>query len=182
MEAEAKVERVGGRRKPNADSGAPSLDYWEIPPTGYSGAHYAVFPPALVEPLVKAMCPQRVCLVCGEPSRRIVATKYGEGAVRGFTSDNGTGRGGHQGIPNAARINSTLGWTDCGHGSIVCKSCSALVPYDHAVRRPRTSPPLQGGMGEEEVLGEPIESQGSEPKTPEGVRGLRRGVSGENQT
>ena len=60
-----------GRFNPTQTSGAPLLDYWEIPPTGYSGSHYAVFPPALVEPLVKAMCPLRVCLVCGEPSRRI---------------------------------------------------------------------------------------------------------------
>lgn len=53
-------------------SGAPLLDYWEIPPGGYGGAHYAVFPPALVEPLVKAMAPPKVCRTCGEPSRRIV--------------------------------------------------------------------------------------------------------------
>jgi methylase of polypeptide subunit release factors len=53
-------------------SGAPLLDYWVIPPGGFKGAHYAVFPAELVVPLVKAMCPQKVCRVCGEPSRRIV--------------------------------------------------------------------------------------------------------------
>lgn len=57
----------------NNPAGAPLLDYWEIPPGGYKGSHYAVFPPELVAPLVKAMCPTRVCLVCGEPSRRIVS-------------------------------------------------------------------------------------------------------------
>jgi hypothetical protein len=51
-------------------SGAPLLDYWEIPPTGYAGSHYAVFPPALVVPLVKAMCPEFVCPNCG-PIRRL---------------------------------------------------------------------------------------------------------------
>lgn len=51
-------------------AGAPLLDYWEIPPGGYKGSHYAVFPPELVVPLVKAMCPSRVCVLCGEPARR----------------------------------------------------------------------------------------------------------------
>jgi DNA modification methylase len=53
-------------------SGAPLLDYWEIPPGGYKGSHYAVFPPELVVPLVKAMCPEKVCRTCGEPSRRML--------------------------------------------------------------------------------------------------------------
>src|SRR5690606_24652973 len=40
-------------------SGAPLLDYWVIPPGGYHGSHYAVYPPALVEPLIKAMAPPK---------------------------------------------------------------------------------------------------------------------------
>src|SRR5690606_13700952 len=35
-------------------AGAPLLDWWEIAPGGYHGAHYAVYPPALIEPLIKA--------------------------------------------------------------------------------------------------------------------------------
>jgi site-specific DNA-methyltransferase (cytosine-N4-specific) len=68
---------VGFRPEVNTSnpSGAPLLDYWEIPPTGYSGSHYAVFPPALVEPCVKAMAPPKVCRECGEPSRRIVKSE-----------------------------------------------------------------------------------------------------------
>lgn len=72
--------------------GAPLLDYWEIPPTGYSGAHYAVYPPALVEPLIKAMCPQKVCRECGEPSRPVLSEAIYE------------------------RTDSDIeSWTDCGH-------------------------------------------------------------------
>src|SRR5690606_25327964 len=54
-----------GKKGPNLDrgdlgagnfhsttSGAPLLDWWEIPPGGYPGSHYAVYPPALVDPLV----------------------------------------------------------------------------------------------------------------------------------
>lgn len=109
-------------------SGAPLLDYWEIPPGGYKGAHYAVFPPALVEPLVKAMCPQKVCRACGEPSRRVVgepsyertdtdrvparlAMNGGERKaekVNQYTTDDGANT-------SVVAHRDTLGWTDCGH-------------------------------------------------------------------
>lgn len=55
-------------------AGAPLLDWWEIPTHGFKGAHYATYPAALVVPIVKSMCPLKVCRVCGEPSRRIVET------------------------------------------------------------------------------------------------------------
>ena len=55
--------------------GVPLLDYWEIPPGGYLGAHYAVFPSGLVEPCIKAMTPPRVCKTCGLPSRRIIESR-----------------------------------------------------------------------------------------------------------
>jgi hypothetical protein len=95
-------------------AGAPLLDYWEIPPTGYSGSHYAVFPPALVVPLIQAMAPPKVCRVCGEPSRRIV-----EDVVKGPEHGNGH----HTAVPGqltrqTIRTTSealTLGWSDCGH-------------------------------------------------------------------
>lgn len=61
----------GNKSMPGNAVGAPLLDYWEIPPGGYPGSHYAVYPPALVHPLIKAMTPPRVCVECGEPSRRI---------------------------------------------------------------------------------------------------------------
>jgi DNA modification methylase len=56
-------------------AGAPPLDWWNIPPTGYGGAHYAVYPPALCERPIQAMCPRRVCTTCGQPSRRIVVDR-----------------------------------------------------------------------------------------------------------
>ena len=42
-----------------------------IPTAPYSGSHYAVYPPALIEKPIKAMTPTKVCTTCGEPSRRI---------------------------------------------------------------------------------------------------------------
>jgi hypothetical protein len=69
-------ERTGGNRSTLAiqhlSAGAPPLDWWEIPTQPYAGSHYATWPAALCERPIKAMCPQRVCTTCGEPSRRIV--------------------------------------------------------------------------------------------------------------
>jgi len=33
-------------------------DFWEIPTYPFPGAHFAVFPPALIEPIIKAACPK----------------------------------------------------------------------------------------------------------------------------
>ena len=52
-------------------AGAPPLDWWKISPKGFAGAHYAVWPAELCVKPIKAMCPERVCRECGEPSRRI---------------------------------------------------------------------------------------------------------------
>ena len=44
-----------------------------IPTVGYKGAHFAVFPPRLVEPLVKSATSERGCCPnCGSPWARIV--------------------------------------------------------------------------------------------------------------
>ena len=97
-------------------SGPPLLDYWVIPPGGYPGSHYAVFPPELVVPLVKAMCPERVCRACGEPSRRIVDSERGahwEEPARKW--DAATRNGGPWTGGTVETKYDTLGFTDCGH-------------------------------------------------------------------
>lgn len=80
--------------------------------------------------LILAMCPERVCRTCGEPSRRIVgeveyvpSASYrgghtdlsesnrvldGEGHINQFVA-NGAGRA------SVVRQAPTIGWTDCGH-------------------------------------------------------------------
>ena len=42
-------------------------DVWRIPTASFKGAHFATFPPALVERPLLATCPLKVCLVCGAP-------------------------------------------------------------------------------------------------------------------
>jgi site-specific DNA-methyltransferase (adenine-specific) len=110
-------EQMGGSNP----SGAPLLDYWVIPPTGYQGSHYAVFPPELVVPLVKAMCPERVCVECGEPSRPLVErSRVGEADDRQRVK-NANGERPHVGrMDRPPEIGwemnrETAGFTDCGH-------------------------------------------------------------------
>ena len=108
-------------------AGAPLLDYWVIPPGGYEGSHYAVFPPELVVPLVKAMTPERVCRECGEPSRRIVQKSERYQNLRDAIGDfnqreKGQGSSGSRSVASdaggydlIAAEYETTGWTDCGH-------------------------------------------------------------------
>ena len=44
---------------------------WTIPPKPYKGAHFAVMPSALVEPCIKAGCPEKCCAACGRGHVRI---------------------------------------------------------------------------------------------------------------
>jgi DNA modification methylase len=45
---------------------------WTITTKPYSGAHFAVMPPDLVEPCIKAGCPEQCCPVCGTGWRRVM--------------------------------------------------------------------------------------------------------------
>lgn len=45
-------------------------DVWPLATGSYRGAHFATFPPALVERPLLATCPERICLGCARPFRR----------------------------------------------------------------------------------------------------------------
>jgi site-specific DNA-methyltransferase (cytosine-N4-specific) len=129
-------------------AGAPPLDWhtdgldgdwlWKLATAPYPGSHYATYPLTLPRRLVLAMCPSRVCTVCGWPSERITGdTTYVQtrnGAVpavlhmreaqasgqRRRTDERVKGAGwihGLHGRGDASVTASapTLGWTDCGH-------------------------------------------------------------------
>ena len=44
---------------------------WTVTTKPYKGAHFATFPMDLIEPCVLAGCPEKVCVKCGEPHKRI---------------------------------------------------------------------------------------------------------------
>ena len=108
-------------------AGSPPLDWhadghpedgdwlWKLSTSPYKGAHYATFPMALPKRLIEAMCPLKVCTVCGQPSTRVIenhgspyTVTYHQGQAGGSATG---GMGGHV----ATRNITTIGWTDCGH-------------------------------------------------------------------
>jgi DNA modification methylase len=135
---------VPGQRHNGSDhttnpAGAPPLDWWNIAPSGYPGAHYAVYPPELCVRPILAMTPRRVCTTCGKPSRRLTQANYepmtAGGRPRTKPTDsrqdpesrhqepraqagNGTFAGA-QGMAHgrAVKTTETVGWSDCGHGT-----------------------------------------------------------------
>ena len=40
---------------------------WTVPTKPFKGAHFATFPKDLIEPCIKAGCPEKVCVECGKP-------------------------------------------------------------------------------------------------------------------
>jgi site-specific DNA-methyltransferase (adenine-specific) len=119
-------------------AGSPPLDWhaddhpedgdwlWKMSPQGFAGSHYATFPMALPTRLIKAMCPERVCTVCGAPSERITDRSYiGAKSAKPYephvwASGIADGKGGHSNkAPDegARVIAETVGWTDCGHNA-----------------------------------------------------------------
>jgi DNA modification methylase len=107
--------------------GKPPLDWWVVPTgTGYQGAHFAVFPPALIVRPVIAGCPLRVCNACGLPSRPIVeptpeyAAMLGsdmfseKGRDRGVRDSLGKSRPDRRGVKRFSSEYVLSGWTDCG--------------------------------------------------------------------
>lgn len=120
-------------------NGAPPLDHWwydeddtfdqdawMVSTEPYHGSHYATWPRSLLVRPIVAMCPPKVCTVCGKPSERIAVTTNAIGEAAGRRSwragTEGIGAG-HSGditrsvssAPSAER--ETVGWTDCGHDS-----------------------------------------------------------------
>jgi DNA modification methylase len=104
------------------DSDLP-LDSHDLPaalqvnPKPYPGAHYATFPPALVEPFIKASTSERgVCSVCGAQWERVTEREFNQS---GTFRKNTTGQefyNGWESVPRGNTQVSTLGFRPtCEH-------------------------------------------------------------------
>lgn len=111
---------------------APPLDHWwDHEPTGADGdlvwhinthgsrlAHYAMWPPALAQRLIRSMCPHEVCTTCGQPRRRLVDV-----APSPIPADLRSRNHRHLGAGavgvrhDQTRVATTVGWSDCGHNT-----------------------------------------------------------------
>jgi hypothetical protein len=108
-----------GGQKEEAN-GRNKRSVWTVATQPFPGAHFATFPPKLIEPCILAGCPERACGVCGAPWERIVERDGGHPSTRGeqsWTKGSGTfqrdNRGGLSKLSGASR---TVGWEpSCGH-------------------------------------------------------------------
>lgn len=72
----------------DASAGRNKRSVWRVNPKPYSGAHFATFPPALIEPCIKAGTSEHgVCESCGAPWKRVLGEREqveGRGSGNGF--------------------------------------------------------------------------------------------------
>lgn len=78
---------------------------WKISTRPYSGAHFAVFPPQLVESMIRAGCPEYICNKCQEP-RKLQYEETRLATRPGF--DVGNGKSGKHDDPNEMLHRSDL--------------------------------------------------------------------------
>jgi len=100
-------------------------DLWRISTRPFPAAHFATFPPALIEPIVKAGSPKWICSRCGKPRTRLTETSlietrktHDKGKVKTVLEAEDKRRV----LPRARtgiegyNIHETVGWSDCGCG------------------------------------------------------------------
>jgi hypothetical protein len=126
---------------------------WTIPTAQFSGSHFAVFPPRLVEICVKAGTSERgVCGSCGAPWERVTETTtvreiaVGLGnnlpkkrarqemglcsAKSGLSASNS-----HNASTPQSPIVKTLGWQpSCSCQELRCVGCNELIEYIHEAK------------------------------------------------
>ncbi len=75
--------RYEGKRTSNKDTKAQQSfvtinpkknkrSVWTITTKPFKGAHFATFPKDLIEPCVLAGCPEKICVSCGKPYKRVM--------------------------------------------------------------------------------------------------------------
>ena len=97
---------------------------WKIPIYSYSGAHFATYPPKLVEKCIKAGTSEHgACGACGAPYRRIVERSGGSIGKGWHNHDDDYGVG-QKCVPLGDYKIESKGWQpgcDCGAGVVPCQ-------------------------------------------------------------
>jgi len=116
-------------------SGRNLRDVWTIPTHAFPGAHFATFPPKLVQPCIKAGTSEKGCCAeCGAPIRRVVEAT---GGTIGQAWHDHEADAVHGQLKNADGMDTyqreTKGWKascDCDAGEPV--PCTVLDPFGGA--------------------------------------------------
>ena len=93
---------------------------WEIATQPFPEAHFATFPPKLVEPCILAGTPPKCCGECGAPWQRLTegvkSPKHGAGSVVGRRETSGQNNFDGAGMPRVNKQVTTLDWQPtCDH-------------------------------------------------------------------
>jgi DNA modification methylase len=116
-------------------NGRQKRSVWTIPTKGFSGTHFATFPPALVEPCIKAGTSEKgCCSQCGAPRKRVteVTPEYQEKLGKSWNDHEADRMVGQRGVPSTFRgapARITKGWEatcSCGADFI---PCTVLDPF-----------------------------------------------------
>lgn len=86
---------------------------WSITTRGFKGAHFAVFPPQLVETPIKAGCPEFVCKRCGKAKEPIIESQFKQHSI-GATSRQYWKVRDFKGDNTVKNSSLKVGYTDCG--------------------------------------------------------------------
>lgn len=95
-------------------------DLWTIPTQPFPEAHFATFPEKLIEPMIKAACPEWICKKCGKARVRITEKEYKQSEnkwgkqTRPKQEKTQDKKEGYRPSENLTKIVKTIGWTDCG--------------------------------------------------------------------
>jgi DNA modification methylase len=130
---------AAGRSDGSTTTGRNKRSVWTIPSAPFPLAHFATFPPALVEPCVKAgTSAHGACPACGAPWRReieraphpadeeLIAARAGRGRTR--TTDNLTSGPAHWAY-KAAHPDRVLGWAPSCACAPTPVPCVVLDPF-----------------------------------------------------
>ena len=118
--ADGTMHGGGGFRSALNPAGRNKRSVWTVATQPYAGAHFATFPPKLIEPCVLAGAPERACGECGAPWVRVVEIEsrpnwQGNGSQKHDGTYYRENIGG--GVGNDRRERRDLGFEpSCSHG------------------------------------------------------------------
>ena len=85
-----RIRRDAARERPGDTGTRNRRTVWTVTTEPFSEAHFATFPTALVEPCIRAGCPQQVCVEHGKPWERVVErTEEPDTSAKGSRFDAG---------------------------------------------------------------------------------------------
>jgi DNA modification methylase len=106
---------------------------WTVTPRGYKGAHFATFPPKLIEPCVLAGTSEwGACVKCGAPFKRVTEkTKLKRDRPNDYVKRTGEPGTGNSCSNSVAGVSiKTLGWAPtCSHPAGEVRPCLVCDPF-----------------------------------------------------